>query len=203
MTITNGYCSLTEIKEPERLNITVTTYDTAIEKAIEAISRAIDLHRGRFFWIDTNDVTRYFTPLSDTYVLIGDWVSITTLSTDNSGDRVYNDWTVNTDYDLWPYDANSDGKPYMRVDVAPQGGKRFYTGISKGLKIVGKRGWPSVPMLIHEACILWFMRAYKRYSTPLGVSAMTALGEMSTKVPPPDPDVDYYLSLVPSLPTFG
>jgi len=42
MAITNGYASLSEIKEAERLNIAVTTYDTALEGAIEAVSRAID-----------------------------------------------------------------------------------------------------------------------------------------------------------------
>lgn len=194
MTITNGYCTLAEIKEAERLNIAVSTYDTALEGVIEAVSRAIDLETSRFFWVDTNDVTRYFTAHSDKYVLIGDWVSITTLSTDNSGDRSYTEWTVDTEYELWPYDANADGKPYMRVDVAPQGGKRFYTGISKSLKLVGKRGWPAVPKPIKEACIIWAMRTYKRYATPLGVSAMSALGEMSVKVPPPDPDVAHLLN---------
>ena len=203
MAIVNGYATLAEVKQADRLNIVVATFDTAIEQAIEAVSRAIDLHRGRFFWTDTSDVTRYFTPLSDTYVLIGDWVSITTLSTDSNGDRSYTAWTADTEYELWPYDANADGKPYMRVDVAPQGGKRFYTGISKGLKLVGKRGWPAVPKPIHEACVLWLLRAYKRYATPLGVSAMTALGQLNVKVPPPDPDVEHLLSLVPSLPTFG
>lgn len=193
MTITNGYATLSELKEAERLNISVTTYDTAIEGVIEAVSRAIDLECSRFFWTDTNDVTRYFTPKDDESVLVGDWASITTLSTDNSGDRVYTAWTVDTEYQLWPYDANSDGKPYMMVEVAPQGGKRFYAGISKGLKIVGKRGWPAVPKPIKEACIIWSMRTYKRYATPLGVSASTALGEMSVKVPPPDPDVAHLL----------
>ena len=192
--ITNGYCTVAELKEAERLNISVTTYDTALEGVIEAVSRAIDNQCSRFFWVDGSDVTRYFTPLSDTYVLIGDWVSITTLSTDNSGDRVYTTWTVDTEYELWPYDANSDGHPYMRVDIAPSGGKRFYKDISKGLKLIGKRGWPAVPKPIKEACLIWSMRTYKRYATPLGVSAMTALGEMSVKVPPADPDVAHLLS---------
>lgn len=194
MTITNGYATLAELKEAERLNISVTTYDTAIEGVIEAISRAIDLQCSRFFWTDTNDVTRYFTPLNTQSVLIGDWSSITTLSVDNSGDRSYETWTVTTDYDLWPYDANSDGKPYMRIDVAPQGGKRFYPGITKGVKLIGKRGWPAVPKPVKEACILWSMRTYQRYKTPLGISAMTVLGEQTIKVPPPDTDVMFLLS---------
>lgn len=189
MTITNGYATLAELKSQDRLGITAATWDTQIEGVIESVSREIDLLCARFFWTDTNDVTRYFTAAAEDYLLIGDWASITSVSTDSFGDRVYNAWTVDVDFDLYPYDANSDGKPYMRIDVTPRGSKRFYPGITKGVKIVGKRGFPAVPKPIHEACILWSMRAYKRYATPLGVSAMTALGEMSVKVPPPDPDV--------------
>lgn len=200
--LSNGYCTVAEVKEQERLNFSVTTFDTAIEGAIEAISRAIDNECGRFFYVEGADSTNYFVAKDDEYVHIGDYVSVTTLSTDNSGDRSYTDWTVDTDYDLWPYNAALDSKPYMRVDVAPRGGKRFYKGISKGVKVVGKRGWPAVPKPVHEACILWFLRAYKRYATPLGVSAMSALGEMSVKVPPPDPDVVALLSPYKLLP-FG
>lgn len=194
MTITNGYATLSELKEAERLNIAVTTYDTAIEGVIEAVSRAIDLQCARFFWKDTNDGTYYFNAYEHNQLLIGDFVSITTLSTDDSANRSYQAWTVDTDFDLWPYNASADGIPYSMIEVAPTSGKRFPIGVGKGVKIVGKRGWPAVPKPIKEACIIWSMRTYKRYATPLGVSAMTALGEMSVKVPPPDPDVAHLLS---------
>lgn len=194
MTITNGYCTLAELKEPERLNFTASTYDTAIEGAIEAVSRAIDNTCARFFWKDTNDGVYYFTAREETHLLIGDFASITSLEVDGSGSRSYSVWTVNTDFDLWPYNASSDGKPYMMIETTPNTGKSFGVGISKGVKITGKRGWPAVPKPIKEACILWSVRTYKRYATPLGVSAMTALGEMSVKVPPPDPDVAHLLS---------
>lgn len=176
------------------MNITVTTYDTAIEGVIEAISRAIDNACSRRFWKDTNDGTYYFTAKEDNHLLIGDFVSITSLSVDDDGSRSYSVWTVDTDFDLYPYNAVADGLPFMMVDPTPNTGKFFPVGIGKGVKIVGKRGWPAVPKPIKEACIIWSMRTYKRYATPLGVSAMTALGEMSVKVPPPDPDVAHLLS---------
>lgn len=193
MTITNGYCTLLEIKEQERLNISVSTFDTALEGVIEAVSRAIDNTCARFFWKDTNDATYYFNAFEHDRLLIGDFVSITTLSTDDSSNRSYQDWDA-TDFDLWPYNASADGKPYAMVEVAPTSGKRFPVNVRKGVRIVGKRGWPAVPKPVKEACIIWSMRTYKRYATPLGVSAMSVLGEMSVKVPPPDPDVVHMLS---------
>jgi hypothetical protein len=194
MTITNGYCTLAEIKEPERLNIANTTYDTALEGVIEAVSREIDRHCARFFWKDTNDGTYYFAAPRYDSILIGDFVSITTLSTDDSANRSYQAWTVDTHYDLWPYNASADGIPYQMSEVSPTSGKRFPVGVGTGVKIVGKRGWPAVPKPIKEACLIWSMRTYKRYATPLGVSAMTAIGEMNSRVPPPDPDVMLLLS---------
>jgi|SRR3990172_1891690 len=196
MTITNGYCTLAEIKEAERLNITVTTYDTALEGVIEAVSRAIDYQCSRFFWKDTNDTTAYFTPRDSSYLLIGDYVSITTLAVD-SGNRSYTTWTVDTDYELWPYNAllGPEQRPYMRIDIIPPTGRyKFLPDVSKNVKIIGKRGWPAVPKAIKEACLIWSLRTYKRYATPLGVSAMTVLGEMQSKVPPPDTDVMFLLS---------
>lgn len=194
MTVTNGYATLAEIKEKERLNITDSLYDTALEGIIEAVSRAIDSECGRYFYKDTNDATRYFTAASEDYIHIGDMVSVTSVAVDLSGSRTYTTWTLDTDFDLWPYNASLDGKPYMRIECTPVTGKYFPVGIGKGVKVVGKWGWPATPKPIKEACLVWSMRMYKRYSTPLGVSAMSALGGMSLKVPPPDPDVAAMLS---------
>jgi hypothetical protein len=194
MTITNGYATLIELKESARLKQINTTNDVAIEGVIESVSRAIDLHCSRFFWKDTIDGTYYFTAKEHNQILIGDFVSITTLSTDDGATRSYTAWTVDTDFDLWPYNASADGIPYQQIEVAPTSGKRFPVGIRKGVKIIGKRGYPAVPKPIKEACILWSMRSFMRYATPLGVSAMSALGTMSVKVPPPDPDVMNLLS---------
>lgn len=195
MTITNGYCELAEIKEKERLDLPTKEFDTALEGCITAVSRSIDLQcGGRFFWKDTNDGTYYFNAFDERSILIGDFASITSVSIDISGSRTYTDLTLSTHYDLWPYNAVADGRPYQGVEIAPVSGRYFPVGINKGVKIVGKRGWPAVPANIKEACILWSMRMYKRYSTVLGISGMSALGETNVKVPPPDPDVMLLLS---------
>lgn len=189
MTILNGYCLLTELKAPERLNIAVTTYDASIEGVIEAISRAIDNHCGRRFYLDASDATRYFTAELGDELYPGDLVSVTTLATDDDGNRVYETVWVTTDFDLWPSNAVLDGEPYLTIQTTPQGNNTFPVGMKRGVKIIGKWGWPAVPKPVKEACILWSMRTYERYKTPLGVGATTALGEMQVKVPPPDPDV--------------
>lgn len=198
MTITNGYATLVQIKDVSRLNIPDTTDDTALEGVITAISRAIDNECGRYFYKSSTGSTdtRYFTPQEATRVFVGDFVSVTALYTDNlSGDRTYPFTWSSTDYDLWPYDAASmsEQEPYRFIETTPQGVYKFPAGLAKGLKLTAVYGWPAVPSAITEACLLWSMRMFKRFKTPLGISAMTALGEMQSKVPPPDPDVLFLL----------
>lgn len=192
MTITNGYATLAQIKAPDRLNLSTsdTASDTALEGIITSISRAIDNECGRYFYKSTASEVRYFTPRESTSVFVGDVVSVTNLYTD-SGNRTYATTWATTDYDLFPYNSTSlsEPEPYRFIDVAPAGSYRFYTHLPKSVKLDAVFGWSAVPSAITEACLLWSMRFFKRYKTPLGISAMTALGEQQTKVPPPDPDV--------------
>jgi hypothetical protein len=73
------------------------------------------------------------------------------LTTDEGGLRTYS-WTwATTDYDLWPYNAAAESRPYRRIIVSPSSTQTFST-IGKGVKIVGKFGWPEVPKSIKLAC---------------------------------------------------
>lgn len=199
MTITNGYATLTQLKTVDRLNISTsdTTSDTTLEGIITAVSRAIDLSCSRYFYKSTASEVRYFTPRESNRIFVGDVVSITNLYTDNlSGDRTYPNTWATTDYDLFPYDAAtfSEDQPYRWIDVSPRGVNFFPVGLAKGVKLDAVFGWPSVPAAITEACLLWSERWFKRYKTPLGISAFNALGETTVKVPPADPDVEQMLN---------
>lgn len=180
----------------DRLNIPTasTTSDTTLEGVITAVSRAIDNECGRFFYKTSTGSTdtRYFTPIESERLFVGDFVSITALYTDSlSGDRSYPYTWASTDYDLWPFDAatTSEQEPYRFIETTPQGEYKFPVHLAKGVKLTAVYGWPAVPTVITEACLLWSMRVFKRYKTPLGVSAMTSLGEVTSRLPPPDPDV--------------
>ena len=186
--LTNGYITLAELKADHQLGITATTWDDPLTQLIDSVSRAIDDLCARRFYTTNSDETRYFTPTDRQNLWVGDLVSVTTLATDGNYDRAYSTTWATTDYDLWPYNASLDGIPYSRIDIAPDGDYTFAKS-NKFVKVVGKWGWSSTPKPIHEACLLWCMRAWQRQQTPLGISGTTALGNMVMKVPPPDPDV--------------
>jgi hypothetical protein len=193
MTITNGYATLIQIKATDRLNITDTISDTPLEQTITSVSRAIDKYCSRYFYKTSTGSTdtRYFTPAEADRVFVGDFVSITALYTDTqTGDRTYPYTWATTDYDLFPYNAGSlsEQEPYQFIEKAPRGLYQFPC-VAKGVKLTAVFGWPAVPAAITEACLLWSMRMFERYKTPLGVSGTNALGSMTMKIPPPDPDV--------------
>lgn len=194
----NGYCTLTEMKSGFVLNTDGTTYSTStasddfICDVITAVSRGIDRETSRYFYESTADEVRYFTPVERQRLFVGDFVSITSIYTDTlAGDRTYPYLWATTDYDLWPFNATSlsEPEPYRFVDRSPAGNNEFPVGIAKSVKITGKFGWPEVPQIITNACILWSARLYMRYAAPLGVSSVSALGQQMVRVPPPDPDV--------------
>ena len=190
----NGYCTLADLRSEPALNFETsnTANDQMLCDIITAVSREIDKQTGRYFYKSSASEERYFTAVNSYRLFVGDVVSVTNLYTDNlSGDRTYPFTWSTTDFDLWPYDADStsEPEPFRYIDTTPRGIYQFPLKVAKGVKLNAVFGWPNVPALIAKACLLWSERTYKRLSTPLGTSSMSSLGVVSVKVPPPDPDV--------------
>lgn len=194
MSITNGYATLADGRA--RLGITDaadTTDDSKIESMIEAISRAIDEELGRRFFTTANDETRYFTAEFTDILFPGDILSITTLATDDDGDRTYENTWASGDYDLEPYNAVLDSKPYTSICTTPNGNYAFST-VRKGVKIVGKFGYASsTPKPINEACLLAMEKLFKRKDAIFGVVGSAELG-MLKQMMKDDPELNLLLS---------
>ncbi len=188
MAITNGYATLVEIKA--RLGIVTgdTADDTKLESVVEGISRAIDNHCGRRFYLDASDATRYFTAEFADLLYAGDLVSVTSLFTDEDGDRTYERTWATTDFDLDPPNAALDSWPYTSIATTPKGLYAFPVGIRKGVKLVGKWGWPAVPKPISEACLLAGEKLFKRKDAIFGVVGSPEMGVLKQMMRD-DPDL--------------
>jgi len=193
MTITNGYTTLAEMKAADVLNISNSDHDTVIEREVEAVSRAIDEFCWRHFYQDT--AARYYTPDKDDELYVDDIYSTSGLviQSDLDGDGSYEYTWATTDYYLAPYNPRN-GWPYEIIEVSPQGIYTFPLH-RKSMKVTAPYGWSAVPAQVHQACILWALRLHKRYQTILGVSAASAVGTVTLKVP--DMDKDVYNLLLP------
>lgn len=194
MAITNGYCTLAELKAA--LRITDSVDDGLLERAIEGASRRIDGYCGRFFYTKNTTVDFYAT--NELRVIVNDISSTAglVLTTDDDGDGTFETtWTLNTDYKVEPSDAALNGKSYTAISAC--GSKLFpggfypwrgltYDTVRPRVRIAAIWGWATVPHDVREACLLLSMRGYARLNAPLGV---VGFGEMAVSVRAVDPDV--------------
>jgi len=166
MAVINGLATLAELKAWIQVRGGATTTDTAddevMEDIIEQASRYIEEQTGRRFWANSSDETRYFKPDEASRCEITDLSAYpTSVSVDYSQDRTYTALDSG-DYELLPDNAALDGKPYTELVLSPDTTAYFPT-VRRGVKIVGKFGWPSVPGNIKNDCLaiahnIWMSR---------------------------------------------
>lgn len=189
MAVTNGYCTVAELKAWS--DIPDTNDDAIMETVINSVSRWIDDYCWRRFYKNTEDETRYYTAQGGLVIYTDDIVSITTLKTDDDGDRTYETTWAATDYDLLPYNATLLGVPYTKIEVSTEGDYTF-PRVRKGVQIVGVFGWDSVPATIKQATLIQCHRIFKRKNSPYGVAGTTQLGVLQL-IPNLDSDVKLML----------
>ena len=187
MAITNGYCSLQEIKAA--LRITDSIDDSLLETAVESASRLVDGFAGRNFY-SNGSATRYFTPEDRIVCEIDDLISLTRLEVSADLDGVYDQVWAATDYQLEPLNGRADGLtgwPATRIRAV--GDFVFGTNIGEAsVKVIGTWGWTAAPVAIKQATIIQGSRIFKRLDSPLGVLSAPDLGyiRVGTRL---DPDV--------------
>src|SRR5262245_28127226 len=156
--ITNGYATLDDYKSwismrgQAGVTIDDTSDDDVICMLIEAASRYVDRETGHRFYMNSVDETRYYTTDNSTCVKVDDLAEITSVSVDYSGARSYTA-LVSTDYDPTPDNAALDGHPYTRLEINPLASSAFFPEHRRGVRVVGKFGYPETPQDIKEAVI--------------------------------------------------
>ena len=185
----SSYVTLAEFKTwlTPNLDATDLTLDAAMNVAITAISRLIDRHTGRRFYSTAADEAWYVTA-SQADVLLSrdlgiDVLSITSIETDQDGDRTYEETWAATDYDLEPYNAASLERPYTRIRVTPDGSYSFPT-LRKAVKLTGRFGYCTLANLptwapeVRAAMQVQASRLFERRVAPSGVTGDTMFGQV-------------------------
>lgn len=181
------YGTVTELKR--RLDIEDDDSDSTLALILGAASRMLDRHVRRRFYTSAVDETRYFTARNAHFMFVGDIVSVTSMSTDTNGDGTYNNTWETTDYHLEPYNAALENEPYSKIQVATLGTNTFPTGIYKGVKVVGKFGWPEVPEAAREWSLMVAAKLWFRKDAVFGiVKGAPELGEVR-KIITEDPEL--------------
>jgi len=185
LAITNGYCSLADVKASAR--ITDNVDDAMLELAVESASRLVDSYTQRYFY-NAGTATRLFTP-QDSYITeIDDLVSITTLQT-SDGDNFGTTW-ASKDYQLEPLNGVVDGLtgyPATRIRAIDDFLFNYLDGEAT-VRITGVWGWSAVPTAVKQATVIQASRIFKRNDSPLGIAGFGEMGavRVGTQL---DPDV--------------
>ncbi len=187
-----NYVTREELKAT--LEMTGQTFaDSDIDLAIASASRSVDSLTGRRFWPDADaNQVRYFTANTDSYVDLGDLITLTALTFDWEGDNVYElDWTALTaNWMLEPRNAVLDGTPWQGLRT--RGGQVLPLG-DGAIKVTGKFGWATVPDQVKQATVLLANRILKRSrEAPFGVANIGMEGD-AIRVVRSDPDVEMLL----------
>ena len=194
MAITNGYTTLSEVKDI--LRITDSVDDSLLETCIESASRQIDTHCERVFTSGT--ATRIYAPMSSYVTEIDDLISLTTLKSSSDADGSFDiTWTA-TDYQLEPLNGLVGGlsSPYTHIRAV---GDYLFPTVNfpnaqgeATVQVTGTFGYgTAVPTDVKQACNLLAARQYKRYDSPLGVAGFSDLGVV--RVSRIDPDIEALL----------
>jgi hypothetical protein len=188
MAITNGYCSLADVKAALRIPTADTIDDALLELSVETASRQIDDHCERVFYSTANQ-TRVFAP-RDSYVCeIDDLVSFTSIKTSTDGDGVFDRTWSSIYYQLEPLNGLAGGIPSPKTSIRAVDDYLFPVyGGEATVEVVGTFGWSAIPTAIKFATVLLSSRLFKRMDSPLGVAGIGDIGVI--RVSRIDPDID-------------
>lgn len=160
----NEYGTLAELKTMR--NITGTSQDTALQKALTRASRAIDRRCGRRFYRDEEVSARTISPFGRTIrrglsevLLVPDIATSTTVVV-----------TVGGVTSSVSFEQSLDGEP------SPVTGLVLSSWYGGDISVTAEWGWPEVPESIGEATLLLANRRYMRKDSPEGTSGWSAEG---------------------------
>lgn len=173
MAITNGYCTLNDLKASAR--ITDNVDDAMLELAIESASRLVDSYTQRIFY-NAGTATRLYVPLDNYVTEIDDLITLTELKT-SDGDDFDTTWQAK-DYQLEPLNGVVDGLtgyPTTRIRAVDD----YLFNVLDGeatVRVTGTWGWSAVPVAVKQATIIQASRIFKRNDSPLGIAGFGDMG---------------------------
>lgn len=191
MAITNGYCSLADVKASAR--ITDTVDDSLLELAVESASRLVDSYTQRYFY-NAGTAVRLFAPQDNYVTEIDDLISLTTLET-SDGDEFGTTWAAK-DYQLEPLNGHVDGltgHPATRIRAVDD----FLFNLldlEATVRVTGVWGWAAVPTAVKQATVIQAARIFRRNDSPLGIAGFGDMGAVRVGVQL-DPDVKHLIDV--------
>lgn len=186
MAIHSDYCTLADLKA--HLRITDTNDDTYLALVITGASRAVDQFCNRPFGLTGSAIQRLYTwhgeqvdgkqalAIDDLMTTVG-----LVVTADTAGTFTYSTTLVlNTDFDLFPYNAIADGVPFTHIVRRDTSTQPWPTpqDRARAFSVVGNWGWTTVPSMVEIATLVTAARQFVLRDAPLGESGNSAQGNV-------------------------
>ena len=153
MAITNGYCTLADVKAALRISDTVD--DSLLEQSIQSASRMIDQYCNRYFYSGSPGEIRYYKANDGFTCWIDDAQSISSVQTSATDPLVFDTTWAAEDYQVLPANRWANGAYYPITAISASDNLLFPVWADLALvKITGQFGWASVPDSIKFATII-------------------------------------------------
>jgi hypothetical protein len=175
MAITNGYATLTDVKNA--LRITDAMDDSLLETAIESASRMIDGFTARTFY-NAGTAVRDFAATDSINLIIDDAISVSEVKATDEKGGSYTIFAPD-DYQLEPVNSRSDGLYFPFTGIRAVNTYAWPVVDEQALvRVTGVWGWAQIPTAIKQATIIQSSRLFKRLDSPLGVLGMGDMGQI-------------------------
>ncbi len=218
MSYLTDYATLAQLKA--QLRITDTNDDTALAAVITAVSREIDQYTNTVFGLTGSAVERFYAYTGERIegrqaLKVNDFQTSSGLivKVDTSGDATFSTTIVNgTDFDLYPWNAAADTKPWTHIVLRPQATAAFsyqyafspFAAVpystspfpGRNVSVTANWGWTTVPAEVTQACLIQASRVFVRRDSPYGVTGSPDLGSETRLLAKLDPDVQMLLKRV-------
>jgi hypothetical protein len=177
LAVTNGYCSLADVKAA--LRITDTIDDALIESSINSACRMIDQYCNRYFYSGAAGEVRYYQANDGFVCWIDDAQSVTEIVTSSTDPLIFDVTWQAGDYQVLPANRTANGGYYPITGITATDNYLFPVWADMALvKVTGQFGWATVPDPIKFASIIQASRLFKRLESPLGVAGVSDIGIM-------------------------
>jgi hypothetical protein len=177
LAVTNGYCSLADVKAALRIQDTLD--DSLIESSINSASRMIDQYCNRSFYPGTAGEVRYYQANDGFMCWIDDAQAVTEIKTSSTDPIIFDTTWETGDYQLLNPNQRANGaySPYYAITATDNYLFPVWADMAL-VKVTGTFGWAVTPDPIKFAAIIQASRLFKRLESPLGVAGVSDIGIM-------------------------
>lgn len=187
MAITNGYCTLAELKA--FVNISDSNDDAELEDAVNSASRQIDAYCGRKFYADGSTSAKVYRTRNPYQVTVDDISTATglVLKYDDDDDGTFEITISSSDYFLMPLNGEAfgiSGLGYTSIELLTDGEHEFPTIKTNNrprIQVTANWGFAAVPEPVRQACLMLSSENFAMRNTPLGIAGVGEFGVLAVR----------------------